>query len=312
MSILFGPVLSRRLGVSLGIDIVKDGYCSYDCLYCEAGKTKCKTLDPSGAAGVKEVIENIEIYLSKNKNKIDYLTLSGTGEPTLNADIGRIIKKIKKKFKIPICLLTNSSMLSDHSLVKDISICDLIFPSLDAVSKDVFIKLNRPAPGVYTELILIGLKKLIEIAKGKVIIEILLVKGINDTKNELELLSKTVKELNPHGVDLNTVYRNPALNVEGVGDDELKEIGDKYFKDYLYTFEGKKILPDKIPDYNPNDVKFKKMLAIRGADIKDLSLMFKTDRSNIIKLINELTLNDNRYYTTEFSDILRLHYDFEK
>ena len=312
MSILFGPVLSRRLGVSLGIDIVKDSHCSFDCLYCEAGRTKYKTLDPAGSVGVDEVIENLSVYLSKNKNKIDYLTFSGTGEPTLNPDIGKIIKKIKKKFKLPVCLLTNSSMLSDHHLVEDISICDLIFPSLDAVSKDVFIKLNRPAPGVYMELMLIGLKKLIKITKGKVIVEILLVKGINDTKEELELLSKTIKELNPHGVDLNTVYRNPALNVDGLSYEALKEIGEKYFSDYLYTFEEKKIPLDKIPEYNPNDVKFKKMLAIRGASVKDLGIMFKLQDRDTIKLINELTLNDKRYYTTEYSDVLRLHYDFEK
>jgi len=312
MGILFGPVFSRRLGISLGLDIVKAGHCSFDCVYCEAGKTDIKTLDPSGSANAKEVIDNLNNYFAHHKGKIDYLTFSGTGEPTLNPYIGDIIKKIKKKFKIPLCLLTNSSMLSDHDLVSAIAPCDLIMPSLDAISDAVFHRINRPIPGVYTELILIGLKKLITIAKGRVIIEIMLVKGINDNDNELSRLSDTINKLQPHGVVLNTVYRPPATNVQGLEEEELKAIGQKYFKNYLYEFEEKKINYDELPEYYPNDIKFKKMISIRSATLDELSIMLLKSKKETYSYIQELSAVDSRYYITEHNGIVRLHYDFEK
>lgn len=312
MGILFGPVFSRRLGISLGLDIVKAGHCSYDCLYCEAGKTQFKTLDPSGCATAQEIIDNLNIYFSHHKGKIDYLTFSGTGEPTLNPYIGEIIKKIKKKFKIPLCLLTNSSMLSDHDLVSAIAPCDIIMPSLDAVSDKIFHQINRPHPGVYIELILIGLKKLIQIAKGKVIIEIMLVKGINDNEEELSRLSETIEKLQPHGVVLNTVYRPPATQVQGLDENRLHEIGETYFKNFLYEFEEKTLDYNELPEYYSNDIKFKKMINIRSATLEELAIMLRKSKNEAYSYIQELSSSDNRYYISEHNGIIRLHYDFEK
>ncbi len=309
MGILFGPVFSRRLGVSLGIDIVQDRHCSFDCIYCEAGKTRVKTLEPCGKATPKDVIDVLEYYFSNHDKKfIDYLTFSGTGEPTLNPYIGEIIKRIKKKYKIPLCLLTNSSLLWDHNLIKKVAKCDLIMASLDAISDDVFYKINRPLPGTYIEYVLIGLKKLVKITKGKVIIEIMLVKGINDTPGELEKLSNAVKDINPHGVFLNTVDRPPVDNVTGLTKQELEQIREKYFAGYDYKPE-KTIDINNLPEYHPNDIKFKKLVMIRGASIKELAVMFKKNEKETLKMVERLCDSDKRYYTTNYKGIVRLHYD---
>ncbi len=311
MGILFGPVFSRRLGVSLGIDIVQDWHCSYDCIYCESGKTKVKTLDPAGKATPEDVIDVLNYYFSTHdKKSIDYLTFSGTGEPTLNPYIGEIITQIKKKFKIPLCLLTNSSLLWDHNLIKKIAKCDMVMASLDAISDEVFYKINRPLPGTYIEYVLIGLKKLVKISKGKIIIEIMLVKGVNDIPDELTKLSQAVKDINPHGVFLNTVDRPPAENVMGLTSEKLDEIHGKYFKGYDFKPE-KKTDIKKLPVFHPNDIKFKKLVMIRGVSVKELSIMFKKNQKETLKIIDRLTSHDSRYYTTKYEGIVRLHYDPE-
>jgi len=206
---IFGPVPSRRLGVSLGIDLIPFKTCSLDCLYCECGKTNNFTLKREAFVSAETIIEELKPYL--DKNKIDHITFSGAGEPTLNSEIGKIINKIKDLTDIPVAVLTNSTLFTKNEVRKDLLNADIILPSLDAVSKDIFTKINRPLDGVDINKIIDGLIKFRYEFSGKIWLEIFIVNGINDSDKELLKIYKTILKINPDKVQLNTLDRPPAF-----------------------------------------------------------------------------------------------------
>ncbi len=142
-SIVYGPVPSRRLGISLGVDIIPYKTCTYDCIYCQLGKTTNQTIQRKSLVSVDSVIKEIKEVIGQNSD-IDYITFSGSGEPTLNSDMGEMIRKVKSFTQIPVAVLTNGSLLWDKKVREDLSGADLVVPSVDAVSEEVFHKVNRP------------------------------------------------------------------------------------------------------------------------------------------------------------------------
>ncbi len=207
-SVTYGPVPSRRLGFSLGVDIVPYKVCSYNCIYCQLGRTTNKTLRRRSYVNPAAVLKGIKAAISENK-KIDYITFSGSGEPTLNKDLGEMIQKTKKITSIPVAVLTNGSLLWRKSVREDLALADLIVPSLDAVSAGVFRKINSPAKGLNIKKVLEGIKKLAEDFKGEIRLEILLVKDINDSEKEIKKINEFVKDLKIDKIELNTVIRPP-------------------------------------------------------------------------------------------------------
>lgn len=154
---IFGPVPSRRLGSSLGIDLIPYKTCSLNCVYCECGKTTDLTFERKEYVPTERVIEELDDYL-KTEPELDYITFSGSGEPTLHNGIGEIIKFLKENYpQYQLALLTNSTLLNDEKLQDEIKKLDLIVPSLDAVSEDVFQKINRPVEGLSAQKIVQGL-----------------------------------------------------------------------------------------------------------------------------------------------------------
>jgi len=206
---VFGPVPSRRLGFSLGVDIVPKKYCSFDCIYCQVGKTtnhvvqRKSFFDPD--AIVKEVIEQ-----SKNQDGIDFITFSGSGEPTLNTDIGRMINEIKGKTDIPLSVITNSSLLKDDKVKDDLKEADVVLPSLDAASEDIFRYINRPHSLIELDMIIESLKEFRSGYKGKIWLEIMLLKNINDEMEEITKLKEIIEYISVDKVHLNTVTRPPS------------------------------------------------------------------------------------------------------
>jgi len=153
---IYGPVPSRRLGFSLGVDLVPYKVCTYDCIYCQLGKTTKKTIQR------KEYIESREVLLQIKKaistqQKIDYITFSGSGEPTLNTNIGSLIREIKKITDIPVVVITNGSLLYKESIRKALLPADLVVPSLDAATAETFYRINRPHPSITFENVVKGL-----------------------------------------------------------------------------------------------------------------------------------------------------------
>ncbi len=207
--LIYGPVPSRRLGISLGVDIIPYKNCSYDCLYCQLGKTTNQTIQRKSLVSVDSVIKEIKQVIDQNSD-IDYVTFSGSGEPTLNSDIGEMIRKVKSFTQIPVAVLTNGSLLWDKKVRKDLSGADLVVPSVDAVSEEFFDKVNRPVKGLNIKKVLEGLRDFCENFEGKIYLEIMLVKEINDSEEEIEKINQFVRELNVDKIQLNTVIRPPG------------------------------------------------------------------------------------------------------
>ncbi len=208
---IFGPVPSRRLGLSLGVDLVYHKVCTLDCVYCECGPTTDLTLERKAYVPFEEVKAELDHYF-ENHSDPDYVTFSGSGEPTLSPDIGRIIEFIKEKRPdIRVAVLTNATLMSDPEVRKDLERADLVMPSLDAVTPATFEKINRPSDPLDIQKIIDGLKAFAGSFKGKIWLEVFILPGINDTKEELETLGKIIRDINPDRVQLNTLDRPGAV-----------------------------------------------------------------------------------------------------
>ncbi len=204
---VFGPVASRRLGVSLGVDLVRPKICSLNCVYCEAGETTDLTLKRDAYVDCDRVIAELEETL-KSHPPIDFITFSGAGEPTLNSGLGRVAHYLKTHYQeYPICLLTNAGSFSDDALLAEIGDIDLVVPSLDASNEEEFQIINRPAAGLTFERLLEGLKKFCGGTKAKVFLELFIVPGVNDSDESIARFAEIIKTLKVDKVQLNTLDR---------------------------------------------------------------------------------------------------------
>ncbi len=207
---LYGPVPSRRLGTSLGIDLVPHKVCSYDCIYCQIGETTEKTLLREEYIPTQEVLGELKAFLSKNGSSIDHISLSGSGEPTLHSKIGLVIKGIKEMTLIPVAVLTNGSLLYEEEVRKDLIGADIVLPSLDAASSETFMRINRPYKGLSVETVIEGMVEFRKGYKGQIWLEILFCKGVNDSQSELLQMKKAVDRIQPDLIHVNTVVRPPS------------------------------------------------------------------------------------------------------
>lgn len=207
---LYGPVPSRRLGRSLGIDLVPHKVCTYDCIYCQIGKTTEKTLERKEYVPVKEIMEEVEGFLKEEAASIDHLSLTGSGEPTLHSRIRSVIEGIKGITSIPVAVITNGSLLYEEEVRQDLLQADIVLPSLDAASAEVFMRINRPHPGLSVEKVVEGLIEFRKVYKGEIWLEILFCKGVNDGREELLRMKKAVDRIQPDRIHLNTVVRPPS------------------------------------------------------------------------------------------------------
>jgi wyosine [tRNA(Phe)-imidazoG37] synthetase (radical SAM superfamily) len=211
MSQVFGPVPSRRLGFSLGVDLVPFKTCTLDCIYCQLGRTTRKTLLRRSYIAPERIMADVKEALS-HRQRVDYITLSGSGEPTLHSQIGRIIEQIKEITDIPVAILTNGTLFTMKRLREELARADLAIPSLDAASEDIFERVNRPHPGLHIEKIIQGLRAFREGFTGQIWLEVMLVKGINETAEAIERLQEVIPELGCDKIQLNTVIRPPSEN----------------------------------------------------------------------------------------------------
>lgn len=207
ISYLFGPVASRRLGISLGIDLVPRKTCSLNCVYCESGATTRLTTERREYAPPEEIIRQLDERL-RDKPSLDYLTFSGAGEPMLNSGIGRIVEFVKREYpRYRTCLLTNGTLLHDPAAVRDIAEIDLVVPSLDASSREEFDAINRPAPGIDFDVFTKALVDYCRTTKSEVWLEIFIVPGVNDSDAAIARFAGLVKAAAPAKVQLNTLDR---------------------------------------------------------------------------------------------------------
>lgn len=205
---VFGPVPSRRLGFSLGIDIIPLKTCTFNCIYCQLFQTSKQTIERKIYFNLENIIQDIKEVINKHQN-IDYLTFSGSGEPTLNLELGKMINQVKTFTDIPVAVITNSTLLWDPQVRKDLSKADLVVPSVDCVTEKSWQKLNRPVNGLTISMLLDGVKAFCREYAGKIWLEIMIVKDINDDMEELKKLAAFVNNLDVDKIQLNTVVRPP-------------------------------------------------------------------------------------------------------
>lgn len=203
---LFGPVPSRRLGRSLGIDLVPHKVCTLDCVYCECGATTCLTVERREWVPLRDVQAELEQWLA-DPLPADHLTFSGSGEPTLHRDLGQVISFLGERTRIPLALLTNGTLLRDPAVRAGIRDLAVILPSLDTVVAETFERLNRPHPDLRVTDLVEGLVRLREEFTGEIWLEVLLVEGLNDSAQELEALAVALERIRPDRIQVNTAVR---------------------------------------------------------------------------------------------------------
>ena len=240
---IFGPVPSRRLGLSLGIDPLNCKSCNLNCVYCELGRTihyvaERKIFVPTG-----ELLAELREYFRAGK-KADFLTFSGSGEPTLALNLGEMIRAVKKEFSLPAALITNTTLFTDSAVRADAMEADVILPSIDAAVDEAFIKADRPHHGLKLQYILEGFRKFCDSYKGRIWVEVMLVKGINDSVENIKAIAKYLDSLpNIEKIQVNTVVRSRAEDyAEPLNPEELSAarsmLGSKAEVIGKYTGEG--------------------------------------------------------------------------
>ena len=212
MNFLFGPVNSRRLGRSLGIDLFREKICNLNCVYCEVGPTNVPVNRRGRYSPTREILAEITEFCADPHRlaAVDVLTVTAKGEPTLHLDLGVILRHIKSLTDKPVAVLTNGTTLADDEVREALQLADIVVPSLDAVRPESFSKVDRPARGLTVEAIINGLRDFSRAYRGRLWLEILLVRDINDADADIDALLPVLTTLRLDRIQLNTVVRPPA------------------------------------------------------------------------------------------------------
>jgi len=228
---IFGPVPSRRLGRSLGIDLVPRKTCTYNCVYCQLGTSAALPPDLTRHASPDDVIEEIRQRIEEGCHA-DHLTFSGSGEPTLHASLGDVISRVKQLTDIPVAVLTNGSLLWKEEVADALRRADVVVPSLDAGDEECFLRINRPHPNVSFRAMVDGLVSFRRSFSGQLWLEVFLVAGVNDSEQQLSRLADLAARIDPDRIQINTVARPPAQRtIRAPADHRLKRavrlLGDR-------------------------------------------------------------------------------------
>jgi len=281
---IFGPVPSRRLGRSMGVDLVPFKTCTYDCIYCQCGRTTNKTVERKEWVPFDEVISQLKDKLYLNP---DYITLSGSGEPTLFSRCGELIAKIKNISDIPVAVLTNGSLLwlseVRHSLLE----ADLVIPSLDAGSNCLFQYINRPHPDTSFNKMLRGLVKFRDEYKGQYWLEVFLLAGVTTPEMEIKRLRTCIESIQPDKIQVNTVTRPPAESfAEPVSKERLENLAVQLFNRFEVIADYRSVHEKQEFASQREDVLT--LLQRRPCSIEDIAAGLGLHRNAVVKYIEEL------------------------
>ncbi|MDG5815340.1 radical SAM protein [Chitinispirillales bacterium ANBcel5] len=307
---LFGPVRSRRLGLSLGIDMVPFKTCTLDCIYCECGATTELIHERKEYVPARDIIEELNHYLSTHPSP-DYVTLGGSGEPTLHSQIDTIINHVKSNYpSIKVALLTNSTFFHLPEVRRGVLGCDIVLPSLDAVSTQVFEKINKPAVSVDCEMLIDGLVEFSREFKGQIWLEVFIVPGINDTEQELKLFKETIQRIKPTRIQLNSLDRPGTCSwLTAASPEELATIAEfmKPLPVEIVSRNFAEPLPGGSQLQEQNDA-LMSLLKRRPSTLEDISVSLGitlnaasilVENSKKRDLVSTKEVNNRIYYTVE-------------
>jgi wyosine [tRNA(Phe)-imidazoG37] synthetase (radical SAM superfamily) len=225
---VYGPVPSRRLGRSLGIDLVPYKVCTYDCIYCQLGRTTHLAVERRIHVPAEIVLAECAAILAAGKQP-DIISLSGSGEPTLNSAIGAVIRGLKQRTTLPVGVLTNGALLWQKEVQEDLMAADLVLPSLDAGDERLFKAINRPHPELSYARMVEGLATFTRNFSGEVWLEVLLLDGLTDTPAAVAKIANQVEKIQPARVQLNTACRPPAEAIAApVSEGRLHALADLF------------------------------------------------------------------------------------
>jgi wyosine [tRNA(Phe)-imidazoG37] synthetase (radical SAM superfamily) len=285
---LFGPVPSRRLGLSLGVDIVPLKTCTQNCLYCQLGKDAEQTLERKVYAPIEDVLTEIRNRIESGL-KADHITISGSGEPTLHLELGRLIDEIHHITSIPVAVITNGSLLWRQDVREDCVRADVVLPSLDAGDQQVFQTLNQPHPEIDFAKFVEGLCQFRQQYARPVWLEVFLCEGVNTDIQSLESIGKIIDQIKPDKVQLNTAVRPTAhSHIHAVSPDKMKSLA-------IQLGRGAEVIADfpaeKMGQAECDPVLVLEMLRRRPCSIDDLCSALGTKRQNVIKIVTQLFNN---------------------
>jgi wyosine [tRNA(Phe)-imidazoG37] synthetase (radical SAM superfamily) len=284
MSCIFGPVPSRRLGRSLGVDLVPFKTCTYNCIYCQLGPTSCKTIERREYIPLAEVITQLKDSLHK---KPDYITLSGSGEPTLYLRLGELIENIKQISDIPLAVLTNGSLLWLGQVRRELSLADLVIPTLAAGDKAVFEYINRPHAEISFDKMVQGEIDFRRGYKGQIWLEVFLINGVNTGEPEIGRIIDYTRQIAPDRVQLNTVTRPPTEKY-------AHPVPPQLLKDIARRFD----VPVDVVEYTPHPAMAEgparredimQLLSRRPCSLDDIAEGLGVHKNEILKYLDELT-----------------------
>jgi len=282
---IFGPVPSRRLGRSLGVDLVPFKTCTYDCIYCQLGRTTNKTMQRKEWVPTDIVINQLKAKLS---SKPDYITLSGSGEPTLSPRLEELISKIKGITDIPVAVLTNGSLLWLPEVRNALKSADMVVPSLDAGSSQIFQYVNRPHPDITFSKMLQGLVEFRKDYGGQYWLEVFLLAGVTTPEMEINRLKTCINAIQPDKVQVNTVTRPPAEGfAEPVPKKQLETIAKKLYEKAEVIANYSEV--HKQQDFSARREDVLTLLQRRPCSVEDIAAGLGLHRNEVVKYIEELS-----------------------
>jgi wyosine [tRNA(Phe)-imidazoG37] synthetase (radical SAM superfamily) len=288
---LFGPVPSRRLGRSLGVDIVPLKTCTQNCIYCQLGKDTQQTIERKEYVPIDAVLAELKRKIAEGL-EADTVTISGSGEPTLNSELGRLIDGIKQLTDLPVVVITNGTLLSQADVRHDCAKADIVMPSLDAGDAETFEKINRPHPEIDYEAYVEGLYLFRQEFSGSYWLEVFFCEGVNTDPESIQKIKEHISRIKPDKIQLNTSVRpvtdRAAARVSPEKLDEIaRQLGDgaEVIADFSKTIQTK--------DYLSGQAEILDLLRRRPCSTDDICSGLGMNRNLAQKLIQQL-LNDSK------------------
>lgn len=284
MGYIFGPVPSRRLGRSLGVDLVPFKTCTYDCIYCQLGRTTNKTVERRQWVPLDDILAELKEKLA---TKPDYITLSGSGEPTLYSRLDELIARIRSMTDIPVAVLTNGSLLWQEEIRRQLMDAHLVIPSLDAGHGSMFRAVNRPHESISFDRMLEGLIAFREEYYGEYWLEVFLLAGHTAVDSELERMADCVRRIKPDRVQLNTATRPPA-------EEYAVMVDSRRMRDLAVRFDPPaEVIADYRGVHAQSDFKAGRdsvleMIQRRPCSLEDIADGLGMHRNEVIKYVDEL------------------------
>ncbi len=282
---LFGPVPSRRFGRSLGVDLTPYKTCNFDCIFCQLGKTTAKTSERREYVPVEEVIAELGDWI-ESSGEADYITLAGSGEPTLHSRFGEVIEFARKASGIPVALLTNGALLADKEVRASASKANVVKISLSAGDSASFKYINRPHPDIDFADVIEGMKTFREEFSGELWLEVFMLWGVNSTQSEVSRIAELAQSIHPDRIQLNTAVRPPAEGfVRPMPKEKLEQLAD-------YFTPKAEVIAEFSSDFSPstqaNEETILAMLQRRPCTAKEISTVLGLHPNEVSKYIGKL------------------------